>query len=215
MEEIKIGLDTTKCYGTIVSSDTVVGYWSGKPVTYGEMFPLWNIEKPETNENFPNSNKSENKTMSRNTANKTNTVATATYHNVRDSKGRFAPRRIVQAVKSGPIRDAKGRFVSVNAPVTPTPTVVKSGRTAQPVTRVPANPNDLLQGAKSSFLDSMMVEGDYIVVKMQGRTKTEYVYNATLQNVTALRNARKNNRSMGSAYNAVLKGREICVREWC
>lgn len=148
--------------------------------------------------------KSENKNMG-NRSTSTKTVASATYHNVRDSKGRFTTRKPAASPTYHNVRDSRGRFVSASAPV----------KTSAPKTKTRANEsNDLLNGAKSSFLSTMVLDGDYIVVTMQDRPKVEYGYAATVQNVVALRNARKNNRSMGSAYNAVLKGREVFVKNW-
>jgi len=187
MKELKIGLDTTKCY---------VGFYSSEPLVI-----------------FSNLNIDENNTMSRKTG-KTNTVATATHHNVRDSKGRFTSvsrATTVSRPKTNlPARDALGRFISASNPVVQTAAKPKSRR----INVSSANPNDLLQGAKSSFLNSIEIRGEYIVVTMKERPRVEYGYANTLDRVAALTKARQNGRSMGSVYNTILKGNELFVTNW-
>ena len=128
----------------------------------------------------------------------------------RDSRGRFVSASPTVSVRVTPKRDAQGRFVSA------TKTTVKSATK----TAVKSMPNRDSNGRfvsatkmsnrkASSFIESMIVDGDKVNVVMSKYPKTVYTYKPTPTGLKAVKNAQDKGGSLGEAYNRHLKGREI------
>lgn len=108
----------------------------------------------------------------------------------RDASGRFVSSAKVVSTKPVakvmPKRDSRGRFMSNSAP-----TVVRNSKNA------------------SSFIESMIVDGDRVNVVMSKYPKTVYTYKPTASGLKAVKQVIASKGSLGEAYNKYVKGREI------
>ena len=116
------------------------------------------------------------------------------YHNLRDSKGRFAPKsqslaRKTRTVNYHNVRDSKGRFVSA---------VQQKQATAV-----------IQNSVKASFIKSLVVSGKTVEVVMNRYPSIKYIYTPIPANLKGIKDAIVNGTSLGVAYNKFLRGTDM------
>ena len=136
----------------------------------------------------------------------------------RDSRGRFVSASPTVSVRVTPKRDAQGRFVSATKTTvkSATKTAVKSmpmrdssGRFVSATKTNVKSATKMSNRKASSFIESMIIDGDKVNVVMSKYPKTVYTYKPTPTGLKAVKNALDKGGSLGEAYNRHVKGREI------
>ncbi len=113
----------------------------------------------------------------------------------RDAKGRFTSNNkggsisttSKQKANTNLKRDASGRFVSMT-----NSNVISSG-----------------PSSKSSFIKSMKINGDVVEVVIEKYPNTVYGYKPSSKEMQKVKDALKNQTSLGQVYNKILRGREV------